>query len=457
MSSGAVLRQLETLASDIAKDYTNLHLLVRGTPVFLDQNLRGPIRFAKRQGNFLPVISPDNSTTLAEQVVPPTDTLVLTRIPSPLETIGAVLTIGPGRELLRVSDVDVSRRTVRAEADLVGTHAAATQVDLYGVPVEMIGDQGAGDTVIQLRANYIVMGGDEIAIETTPGLLSSTVSTLVTNAQFLGTTIDGRNNYEVTLVEGLARGMENEEQFLLRAQPGYQSLSNRVSQVRGPFILDYISGPFFEATEIDEYLNVQLLSALGSPLVGYSSPVSVGKNFPIINVPVPAESMLFWDVIRGSVSIQDNRFVAITDQDGRFVLSSELVPAFPAGTEWEVPVRANDSALLRVRFEPNGFRDFNLSNGVLVRARIGMSGSESDATRIEVVVRSETPGARIQFNDWITTTSAVSSLVYQVTSTAYGTNVWQAGSLMLKPYFLTLDQIRARYDFTGYNRGVVHL
>lgn len=453
----SVLRDIETLANDIAKDYTNLHLVVRGTPTFCDQNLRGSIRFAQRQGNFLPVIAPDNSTNLAADVVPPIDTLTLGRIPTAFTTLGAVLTIGPGRELVEVVDVDTIRSTIRTAADIVGTHAAGTQVDLYGVPVSIIGNQAQADTVIQLRSDSIVVIGDEIAIATTPDLLSSTVPTRVTYALFLGMTIDGRYNYEVTLAEGLARSLVNDETILLRAQPGYESLPTRVNQVRGPFLIDFVSGPFFEATEIDEYLNVQLLNALGSPLTGYDAPVSVGKNFPVTNVPVAADSMLFWNVVRGSVSFESNRFIAVTDTDGRFLLSTELVPSFPAGSEWEVPVEANDTTLLRVRFEPNAYRDVSLVNGIVTRMRIGAAGSEEDATRIEIAIHTQRPGSRVWFNDWLTTTSAVASLVYQVTSTAYGTNVWQAGSLMLKPYFLTLDQIRARYDFTGYDRGAVHL
>ena len=50
-----------------------------------------------------------------------------------------------------------------------------------------------------------------MAIDTTKGLLNSTVSTLVTDVLFLGTTLDGRNNFELTLTEGISRALSNEE------------------------------------------------------------------------------------------------------------------------------------------------------------------------------------------------------------------------------------------------------
>ena len=455
MTSMSLLRSIEDLGQAVAKDYANVRLVPRGTPVFFDQNLRGTIRFATRRGNFLPVIAPQNSSELAADVSPPSNQLKLSRITSGFTVDGAVISLGPGRELARITDIDETTGDVVTTDDMVGTHTEGEGVDLYGVPIEVIGDQAANDTVIQIRSSFIVMIGDQVAIDTTQGLLSSTVSTTITGVLFLGTTLDGRTNYELTLAEGIARPLANEEDILLRAQPGYESEAERID-VRGPFVLDYVSGPFFEQTVVDEWLNVQLQNALGDPLAGFSTPVSVGKNSPVINMSIPNEALLFWTVIAGNVQFRNNRFTAVTDADGRFALTHELVPPFPPGTEWQIPVLANDSALIRVAFLPNDYRTFSVGTNTPTRITVGTTTSEQPATRIEIAVQTQNPGAEIVFNDWVTTTSAAAQLYYQVTSTAYGNNVWQAGSLMLKPYFFTLDDIRARYDFTAYNQGVVH-
>jgi hypothetical protein len=455
MTSMNLLRSIEDLGQAVAKDYANIRLVPRGTPAFFDQNLRGTIRFAARRGNFLPVIAPQNSSELAAAVTPPTDRLTLSRVTGGFTVTNAVISLGPGRELARIADIDETTGEVVTAADMVGTHTAGEGVDLYGVPIEVIGDQAANDTVIQVRSSHIVVIGDQVAIDTTAGLLSSTVSTTITGVLFLGTTLDGRTNYELTLEEGIARPLVNQEDILLRAQPGYESRAGRID-VRGPFVLDYVSGPFFEQTVVDEWLNVQLQNSLGDPIAGFTTPVSVGKNSPVANMSIPNEALLFWTVLAGQVQFRDNRFTAVTDSDGRFAITHELVPAFPAGVEWEIPVLANDTALIRVAFLPNDYRTFSVGTGTPARITVGTQSSEQPASRIEIAVQTQNSGAEVVFNDWVTTTSAAAQLYYQVTSTAYGNNEWQAGSLLLKPYFFTLDNIRARYDFTAYNQGVVH-
>jgi len=456
MADRNLLRRIEDFANDLAKDYANIHLVPRGTPVFADQNLRGTVRFGRRAGNFLPVLAADNSTELATDVVPPADALSLTRIPAAFTRLGAVLDIGPGRELVRVADIDDTTGIVQAESPLRGTNPAGTQVDLYGVPIEVIGNHALRDQVIQIRSSDIVVAGDEIALETTPGVLSSTVATRITNAQYLGTGLDGRFNYEVTLATGISRTLLNEDEILLRGQAAYESANARV-RATGPFVVDFVSGSFFDTPTVTEYLSIRALNSLGDPLVGFTDFLPVGKNFPIVTASIRSDSMLFWRRIIGTQQYRDGRFVAITNTDNKFAISEELVPAFGPGHEWEIPVRANGTVLVGVRFVPNAIRRYSLVSGVTQRIRVGIGASEQPSNRVEVVVTSQRPNVQVEFNDWLPTESAVQTIQYQMTSTAYGSNVWQASSLVLKPYFFTLDDIRAQYDSTSYDQGAVYL
>jgi hypothetical protein len=451
------LRRIEETANKVAKDYTNIHLMARGSQTFIDQNLRGTIRFARRRGNFLPVIEAENQSELSVAVVPPTDQITLSRIIPGFEVPDAVLSVGPGREIVRVSDIDMTTGEIVLADELLGVHDAGTGVDLYGVPIEVIGTHTSGDMVIRLRSEWRVFTGDRIAIDTTPGLLNSIVETEITNTVYLGEGVDGRHQYQVTLEEGISRSLANEEDILLRAQPGYQSTALRVSRINGPFVVDFVSGPFFEKTTIDEFLSIQLFNALGDTITGYSEPVLVGKNFGVFDMPIKAESMLFWDVAHGSIQWRNGKLIAITDSNGRFLLYTDLVPAFTSGVEWEIPVKSNDTTSLSVRFYPNESRSFSLATGILTRIRVGTTTSDEDASRIEISVRTENPGSEVEFNNWLPTSSAVSTLLYQLTSTAFGSNLWQAGSLMLKEYFFTLDDISARYDFVSYDNGTIQL
>jgi hypothetical protein len=454
--SSTLLGAIERSAQELAKDYSNIKLVARGAPTFWDANLRGTVRFCVRQGNFLPVLAPRNTAELAADAESPENRITLTQMPDAFLLDGAVLSLGPGRQLATVADVDTSTNIVTLGQDLQGSHTAGETVELYGVEIESIGAQPSGDTVIQVRSRYRVTAGDEIALATVPSLLGSYVSTRVTQAAFLGTALDGRFNYELTLIQPIQRSLANEESLLLRAHPSYESRVARFN-MPGPFCLDYLSGPFFDRTVLDEYLSIQLRNAIGDTLPGYTSFVNVAKNFPITQVPIKADALLFWRAIAGQQQWIDGQFVAMTDANRHFCITQELVPEFPAGTEWSIPVLADDSGTIRVKFAPNDYRTYYFVPGIVQRITVGTESTDSDASRIEIAITTSRANARVQLGDWLTTQVSAQQLAYQITSTAYGDNVWQASSLQLKPYFYSLEYIRAQYDLTAYNQGSIHL
>ena len=104
-----VLRRIEDTANAIAKDYTNLHLMPRGTAAFLDQGLRGTLRFGKRRGNFLPTIAAENNAELVADISPPADTLYLSRVVSGMEVLEAIADVETGySEDLDAEDVPIT-------------------------------------------------------------------------------------------------------------------------------------------------------------------------------------------------------------------------------------------------------------------------------------------------------------------------------------------------------------
>ncbi len=451
-----VLRRIEDIANSISKDYSNIHVIPRGAVTHIDQNLRGRTRFARRSGNFLPVLQANNQAALAADVTPPTDQIQVAPVLPGMLYPNAVISIGPGVELARIFDIDDVTGKIVTDQELNGTHVEGAGVNLYGIPIEVIGNPTKGSTTVQVRSEENIFIGDQIGIEATAGLLNSIALIRVTGATFLGTGIDGRFQYELDLAEGTNRSISNEEEILLSAQPGYQSLSNSATRVNGPFVIDFISGPFFEKTIIDEYLSIQLFNSVGDPVSGFETPVSSPKNTPVINLPINAESMLFWPVTQGKAGFSEGKFVATTDDNGRFVIHQEMVPAFPPGVEWQIPVTAFGTVLMTVRFYPNPARTFSLSAGNLQRVLVGMLPGDEPATRVEIALRSEQPNRSVEFSKWATNAPAVSSIQYNMTSTAFGASEWQGGSLLLKEYFFTLEDVSARYDFSAYDNGVLH-
>ncbi len=215
-----------------------------------------------------------------------------------------------------------------------------------------------------------------------------------------------------------------------------------------------MSGAFFGETAIDDYLNVKLLTALGDPVPGFTDFVPVGKNFPVVRARIPADAMVLWNPIIGQMRLRDTKFLALL-QGGEFACTTELVPPFPPDSEWVVPVFASASALMRVRFYPNDWKDYTLVGGAVDRLQIGVTAGELASNRLEIAISSPVDDATIEFSDWLPTTAAA-SLVYQITSTAYGSDQWQSSSILFKPYFLRANDLSGRYDFSAYDQGVVY-
>lgn len=451
------IRRIEDRVQNHAPQWSNIHVIPRGLPVFADQNLRGTIRFSKRQGNFLPILAADNVVELAADADRGAQDLLVTRLVSSIQP-GNIISIGNVEKQL-VADVNTDEGRIILQEPLITSHSAGSEVLAFATPVEVIGPVGKGATTLQIRSSFKVFNGDNLVIRTEETLLRSAVEFKIAQVRFLGTS-ELLYNHELTLEVGIPRALAAEEEIFFKEQAGYESpdiLTPGGVEEFGPFLLDYISGPLIAGVDVEETLSIQLFDGIGDPLPGFIDPVTVGKNYPITQVPVNNESMLMWDLIKGSLQFDDqNKVILICDENGEFALSKHIVPFFPPGSEWEMPVRANSNALFRVKVDPQGYRDFSLIAGQNQRPLIGVGAAEAPGTRIEIVIKS-VPFAQVEVNNWQPPGSVATSIRYNITSDAQGDFRWEASGILFKPYFLNLDPIEARYDFSDYDAGLIYL
>jgi hypothetical protein len=333
-------------------------------------------------------------------------------------------------------------------------------------PVGMAG--GTDGTVVQIRSNFRVFTGDMLVIPTLPDFLQSSIEYEILDADYLGTsgTGDFPYNTEVTLDKSVARDLVTDEYIYIRAYPTYLSEIVTFPQENlGPFLLDYVSGRMEDADDDpNEYLNVQTFDAHDNALSSTQLEL-VPKNHPILNITVPSNVLTLWDLFRGEVQFANNKARAICDSDGYFVLSTELIPNFEPGQEWKIRLISSNTARVRVKFEPNDYRDVWLSPSVPTTLIVGTLPTEETATRIEIVVIS-TGSAYVDFSDWTpegpyvgnaVTLPEAEKIQYSVLAHSGDPYLWQAGSMIVKPLFMNLDSLQLRYDEHRYNRGRVYL
>jgi hypothetical protein len=434
----------------------------RGFPIFSDPLLKGQVRFARKTGADFAIINPDNEIRIAQAAPRNTKTLLLER-PSRWLEIGAVLSLGPDEEFAQVKDF--GDEFITLEDPILGNFTVEENtVNLYATPIEPALDAPSGSTSIIVRSRYHILAGDKISVETTPGLLTSLLDDKVLRARFLDTTGDGSSDftliYELLLDASLTVDLvEGGTNLFLKAQPSY--LSNQVfvplvpgnPDDIGPFLMDYVSGVLFDRDNVEEQLSLTVFDKLGAPIIHDGlAPLPVNKQLQITEIPVMADVICLWHVADGSLTFskrgttQEIYAVSLCNELGQFQVTEEIIPAMPPGTEWNVPVTANEVCTLKVRFYPNEWREYDLPQNNPTQSLIGTTSDDMPTERIEIVVIGS-PATTVEFGNWVPTKNQAFSFIYGITADVFGEAQWQATNMFQKPMFLNFAMgLKGRFD-----------
>lgn len=303
---------------------------------------------------------------------------------------------------------------------------------------------------------------------------------------------DGRRTYQVTIDVGIPDTLENgrTDQLYLRAFPAYESERRPLPKIPitesniGPFLYDRLSGSFFEDLDVEEKDIVTLYTASGSVISSFDD----GKNTLIYNLAIPSDSFLFWDLSAGKLNYSRtySRFVALTNEDGKFHLHFTCVPEIshnPPGFEgWRVQVTPHNDCYMVVHLEPNPVRapftsrapgalappppprgGVFLPAGVTTSVNIDFPPGSEAIKRIHILFDSEvTPGVpqantRIDMESWeIRGTETVAFISHATIAKVTGRNVWASGPAFAKPNWLRLTYLRVQTDlYSRFNAGLL--
>lgn len=325
---------------DRIKDVTNRQLqqgvqgkfFPRGLSTPLDVFTDGKVRFGRKIGFPLGIIVPDNRFQLVIGAVRGVDVIEIDRDPTWLET-GGYITIGE-RELHQVEDVNENEEgnfLISVTTPLLADHLEDSFVYHYGNPIEVEGAYARGQDIIVIDSPWFVVRGDVLGVSTSVDQVLSFREYMINDLVFVSL-VNGIYQYQVTLDKPLHRNLVDAEEIQLRAYPAYKSKILSVPtqvgprrQILGPFLIDWMSGPFFTETVADE---TQTLQRYTKSRTFIGPPLDIEKNHLILHVPIRADQFLFWDKVEGDINYDNGikKFLMLPDTNGLWRLKYTCVP-----------------------------------------------------------------------------------------------------------------------------------
>lgn len=452
-------------------DYTSLKIVPRGTPVFQDLLMTGEMRFARRTGANFAVLNPDNQFKLAATGQAGQSILTVDRIVSWIEA-DCLVTFNK-TEMLEVMTWDEANNVIYLNSTLSAVRDLGETVNLWATPLKIHFTSNENSSQLFVRSRYALLNGDAITFPLSESL-NSLKQIDVEVARFAGLdpldtefpfiyVLDLKENLPITLQKDISR-------CYLRAFPAYVSKVLRVPQLNsgqiGPFLLDYIASPLDATATYTDTFSIRTFTAVDIVVEGDSTSFkTTQRNHPIVQRPIWAENMIFWKMRRGYGGFAiPNRFRMVTTSNlnnGVYVarVSTRLVPHLSAGIRYDFKVKADTAGTFIAIPYPHP--------PVLVEVPV--------ATDRVVTIQTPAGGAPIQRLDFIFKTTRDSAVVtvsdaslpvdpivqrfqYAYVFRILGTTNFQATSVLAKPYFLSLADLKARYDDgKSYNSGFIYL
>lgn len=446
------ISRIEEVVNSTISSYAHTKIFPRGLPVYLDSLLRGSTRFAKRTGNNIAVINPNNTfsfTTLPSV----SDTVVQLVNPSGI-VINSILSIGPGKELLQVSDVINNNFLITNPIKV--TPLSTDKCLLYAVPIIVAETASKGTTTITVKCNLPLTNGDIFVHLYSQDLLQSLTEIKTTQVSYLGTTTDINypNLYRLSLISPLTVALNTNTITYIRAFPAYFSQvipipnATFTSEPLGPFLLDFLSGNLLEGNAFGENLSVRLLNRSNEYIFGdVGTYVSVDKNAGIFNRPWSSAYPMFWDVAEGHIKLSSNRCHFFTNDKKVFCAGIRCIPFIevPNDLHFRISLKSNEDCSLRIIFNPNSPQEINLTAGATSTFTITLSSS-TPVENVEINILSSTNTCEVQMTDWSLVEGIVTSIQYNIMIEAIGQATYNATGMILKPYFLGSELLKGTYD-----------
>lgn len=388
-----ILKVLKDAANRQMRIGTQAAFYPRGLAYPLEEFTTGKIRFGRKIGFPFPIIAPDNRFQLDEDAIFGVSQIEIDRIPDWID-FNSFISIGE-RELHRV--IDVVDTTLVLSTPLLADHLEGQFIYHYSNPIEVEGAFLAGQDTIVVDSQWLLVRGDVIAIspkadQIIEGFIDVEVQSfreyVVEDLVFVSL-IDGIYQYQLVLDKTIHRDLADEEEIQLRAYPAYQSKilgiptsTNPQRRISGPFLIDWMSGPFVDNLRVEEIQTIQRYTKARTPI---GVPIVIEKNHQILQSPIRADQFLFWDKVEGDINYNDflGNFICKLNEDGDWWLKYTAVPNIevpstnPGGTiSTPLPSAFSDNESFILDDSEDAIRfEYKVTSGYVATAESAASGS----------------------------------------------------------------------------------
>lgn len=456
-------RRIEKLIETSVSDYTNINIVPRGTPLFPDLLLTGKIRFAKRTGANFSVLNPDNLVYLSQDSEVNSQQIYVSSIIKWFEKYALVSFNGV--EMLEIYDIDIKNSILTVSQTIPTVKNSGEKLMLWAVPLVLRVSALQGADSLIIGSKYKIVNGDKICFPISP-LLNSIKEFKVVLAESAGSSGDPDYPYiyNVVLEESIPVSLDaGVSKVYLRAYPSYSSNRININKFSnwqlGPFLLDYLASPLNSKISYPTTFSIRTLTKSEAPIEGaYSSFKTVDKNYPVIQRPLWSENILFWKVLRGSGGfIYPNKYRMVTNSEGHFRVSTDIVPSMQPGQTWKFKVTPNSKGSVRINIEPHGFVDYEVEPHQTKEIELSTSVGSQPITKLEFLCKLETPNSEVILSDSVLVGNMVSYVEYNLIFELIGDSNFQSTGIILKPYFLSLSDLSSNYDTDQkYNSGFIY-
>lgn len=453
-----MIREIENLINGSIDTYAHVKIFPRGLPRYIDTSLRGTVRFGKRTGNSIAVLNPDNTFNFAEPPVAQSSTIVL-RNPTNWISIGSLLSLGPGQEIVEVRDI--SDTTIILASKLRYSYSELDRVQLKAFPMKVFSQIKTGNTSILVKSHHPLANGDVVGYLQTSGLLDSFSEVVIKQA--INTGITGEPFYaylyHLILNSPISTNLDADNTVYLRAYPAYFSSvipvpnSLNSSEPIGPFVLDLLGGRIVEGQSPDEVFSLRTTTRSGGYILGSSFAYeTVEKNYTVGDRPLHAHTPMFWELSEGTMRITPSRVVFRVNEKHRFNVGTRCVPPFPGGKTWQLGILSNVNCTIRFVFQDYAPQEFALIANITRTVKISIPPGPA-ITRISINILSDTKNCEVSLSDW-TPNFTANYLQYCLVARIAGQFNYQSTGLILKPYYLSsADLLGTSYDSGSNNDG----
>lgn len=505
---------LQVLADALQKQmplWDTSRLIPRGLLIPLDPYLRGQVRAAKKVGDAMPILVPNNTATLALQLQTQDTTITL--------NANTLDYVGPGflLSLAGISIVEMISLTNNV-AQLIEPAGialdAGTQISVYAYPIKVLGDHTIPNPplprpdVIEIKTNVQLMKGDYLAIPATiPGTYTELEVIEIIAARKSLDPLDAADPFIwqirinpvqqpnlpakiqefATSLTGIPHSLLDGETIYLRAFPAYFSKSviidrsyfNAPTAQIGPYVIDRVSGLVLDnptvappsaenpagenQVDVDEFCQLNLLT---TDLKLWKS-VTLGprQQQPVWNSSTQAEHLVMWEVLRGRIKFETGFVILEMDKHGMCEIMHPLVPEFdpidPQAPTFRMYSRSQTPYQIGLQLYPNaiatgnGQPPFNVKSISESYVTLVSDPNGPQATGIKIFAQGQ-PNQQIEIHSLVANIPTVTNVSYSILARTVGNYHWASSGLLQKPMFLSayLTEVAGRITEMDSGRAI---